>query len=180
MPWTTKRMRRLVKEEWFLRKAASWRQMLWSLLMAWVRIPYVDFGEKVEAKSNWYAIYRTAYPVGFSLVDPLVAERFKILENGKTVNEIWVGYEESPTLRDPILTLNRPDMHLFGWRSEDMMSWLITHKVIFRGFQRMKNTKCAQGQRDSRRIMARSKFYRRCFSLYSYYFRLARGYGPSH
>ena len=27
---------------------------------------------------------------------------------------------------------NRPDMHLMVWRSQDLMSWLITHKVYFR------------------------------------------------
>jgi 2-polyprenyl-6-methoxyphenol hydroxylase-like FAD-dependent oxidoreductase len=48
-------------------------------------------GKKTEAKSSGYAIYRTAYPVEHALVDPEVAERFKILENGKSVNEIWVG-----------------------------------------------------------------------------------------
>jgi 2-polyprenyl-6-methoxyphenol hydroxylase-like FAD-dependent oxidoreductase len=48
-------------------------------------------GKKIEARSSGYAIYRTAYPVDFALVDPQVAERFELLENGRSVNEIWVG-----------------------------------------------------------------------------------------
>jgi len=48
-------------------------------------------GKKVEAKSNGYAIFRTAYPVELALADKEVAERFKLLENGRSVNEIWAG-----------------------------------------------------------------------------------------
>lgn len=70
-------------------------------------------GKKVEAKSSGSSIYRTAFPVELAIADAEIAERFKILENGKSVNEIWVG----------------PDMHMMLWRSEDMTSWLITHKV---------------------------------------------------
>lgn len=70
-------------------------------------------GKKVVAKSSGFSIYRTAYPVEFALADEVVAGRFKMLENGRSVNEIWVG----------------PDMHMMLWRSEDMMSWLITHRV---------------------------------------------------
>ncbi|MCJ1405849.1 hypothetical protein MMC11_009079 [Xylographa trunciseda] len=69
-------------------------------------------GRKVAARSSGYAIFRTAYPVEYALADPQVAERFKLLDNGQSVNEIWMG----------------PDMHMFVWRSKDLMSWLITHK----------------------------------------------------
>lgn len=48
-------------------------------------------GRKIEARSSGYAIYRTAYPVELALADPQVAERFKMLDNGHSVNEIWVG-----------------------------------------------------------------------------------------
>jgi len=48
-------------------------------------------GQKVEVRSSGYAIYRTAYPVELALADSQVAERFKILENGHSVNEIWAG-----------------------------------------------------------------------------------------
>ena len=47
--------------------------------------------EKIEIKSSGNAIYSTAYPVKHALVDPEAGERFKILENGKIVNDIWVG-----------------------------------------------------------------------------------------
>lgn len=48
-------------------------------------------GQEVEAKSSGYAIYRAAYPVEHALADPLVAERFKMLEDGRSVFEMWFG-----------------------------------------------------------------------------------------
>ncbi len=46
---------------------------------------------EVEAKSSGYAIYRTAYPVEHALADPLVAESFQLLEDGRSVFEMWMG-----------------------------------------------------------------------------------------
>jgi hypothetical protein len=33
----------------------------------------------------------TAYPVELALADPQVGERYKLLDDGRSVNEIWVG-----------------------------------------------------------------------------------------
>lgn len=52
---------------------------------------YSLVGQKVAARSSGYSIYRTAYLVEYALVDSQVAERFKMLDNGKSVNEIWLG-----------------------------------------------------------------------------------------
>lgn len=48
-------------------------------------------GEQVDAKGSGYAIYRTAYPIELALADPQVAEHFKLLENGRSVFELWMG-----------------------------------------------------------------------------------------
>lgn len=48
-------------------------------------------GRKVQAESSGYAIFRTAYPVELALADPEVAERFALLENNRSVLEMWVG-----------------------------------------------------------------------------------------
>jgi 2-polyprenyl-6-methoxyphenol hydroxylase-like FAD-dependent oxidoreductase len=45
-------------------------------------------GRNVEARSSGYAIFRTAFPVERALVDSEVAQRFKMLENGRSVNEV--------------------------------------------------------------------------------------------
>lgn len=51
----------------------------------------LTMGEKVDAKGSGYAIYRTAYPVELAIADPHVAERFKLLEDGRSVVEMWMG-----------------------------------------------------------------------------------------
>jgi hypothetical protein len=63
-------------------------------------------GKKVEAKSSGYVIYRIAYPIKHALVDPEVAERFKMLENGRNVNEIWAGSVVFPLAGQDELTLS--------------------------------------------------------------------------
>lgn len=51
----------------------------------------LTMGENVDAKGSGYAIYRTAYPVELALADPQVAERFKLLEDGRSVVELCMG-----------------------------------------------------------------------------------------
>ena len=51
----------------------------------------LPMGEKVDAKGSGYAINRSAYPVELALADPHVAERFKLLEDGRSVLEICMG-----------------------------------------------------------------------------------------
>ena len=48
-------------------------------------------GHPVPARSSGGAIYRTAFPVEIAMVDPMVAERFKVQDNGRSVMELWLG-----------------------------------------------------------------------------------------
>ncbi|CAK4030915.1 FAD NAD(P)-binding domain-containing [Lecanosticta acicola] len=68
-------------------------------------------GHPVPAKSSGNGIFRVAYPVELALADPMIAERFRLYEDGRSSTELWVG----------------PGLQAFFWRSEDEMSWAITH-----------------------------------------------------
>ncbi|KAK6398138.1 hypothetical protein LTR65_003218 [Meristemomyces frigidus] len=68
-------------------------------------------GKPVPARSSGNAIFRVAFPVELALADPLVAERFKLLDDGQSVFELWAG----------------PGMHASFWRNQDQMFWSITH-----------------------------------------------------
>lgn len=46
----------------------------------------------MPAQSSGTAIFRAAYPVELAVQDPMVAERFKLVEDGRTVFELWTGY----------------------------------------------------------------------------------------
>lgn len=48
-------------------------------------------GEKVRARSSGYAVFRTAYDVKFGIADSDVDKRFRILDNGHPVSELWNG-----------------------------------------------------------------------------------------
>ena len=48
-------------------------------------------GHPVPARSSGDAIFRVAYPVELALADPMVADRFKLLEDGSSVAEMWIG-----------------------------------------------------------------------------------------
>jgi 2-polyprenyl-6-methoxyphenol hydroxylase-like FAD-dependent oxidoreductase len=47
-------------------------------------------GHPVPARSSGHAIFRVAYPVENALADPMIAERFPLLEDGRSVIEMWV------------------------------------------------------------------------------------------
>lgn len=49
-------------------------------------------GKPVPARSSGHAIFRVAYPVELALADPLVAERFKLDEEGNSVLNMFHGY----------------------------------------------------------------------------------------
>ncbi|KAJ6126698.1 hypothetical protein N7523_002310 [Penicillium sp. IBT 18751x] len=53
----------------------------------------VTMGEEVRARSTGFSIYRAAFPVELALADPVVAERFQVLDNGKFVAEMWMGFQ---------------------------------------------------------------------------------------
>jgi 2-polyprenyl-6-methoxyphenol hydroxylase-like FAD-dependent oxidoreductase len=48
-------------------------------------------GHPVPARSSGHAIFRVAYPIENALADPMIAERFPLLEDGRSVIEMWVG-----------------------------------------------------------------------------------------
>ena len=48
-------------------------------------------GRPVPARSSGNALFRVAYDVQEALADPMVAERFPLLEDGRSVMEMWVG-----------------------------------------------------------------------------------------
>ncbi|KAJ5808969.1 hypothetical protein N7474_010238 [Penicillium riverlandense] len=68
-------------------------------------------GHMVPARSTGFAIYRAAFPVELADADPMVRHRFKPLNDGTPVVEVWMGEGIRAT---------------FG-RSEDEMSWTINY-----------------------------------------------------
>ena len=48
-------------------------------------------GGPVPARSSGNAAFRVAYPVELALADPVIAERFKLKEDGRSVMEMWTG-----------------------------------------------------------------------------------------
>ncbi|KAJ5125332.1 hypothetical protein N7526_007509 [Penicillium atrosanguineum] len=71
----------------------------------------VTMGHEIRARPTGYSIYRAAFPVELALSDPVVAERFQVLENGKFVAEMWMG----------------DGVHAMFARSEDEMSWALNY-----------------------------------------------------
>jgi flavin-dependent dehydrogenase len=51
----------------------------------------VTIGRMVPARSTGFAIYRAAFPVELADADPMVRERFKPLDDGTPVAELWMG-----------------------------------------------------------------------------------------
>lgn len=52
----------------------------------------VTMGHEVQARSTGFSVYRAAFPVELALSDPVVAERFQILDNGISIVEMWMGF----------------------------------------------------------------------------------------
>ncbi|KAH8660809.1 hypothetical protein BGZ60DRAFT_492165 [Tricladium varicosporioides] len=69
-------------------------------------------GIPVPANSSGSAIWRVAFPARLVEDDPVITERFKFLDNGNSVMEMWTG----------------PDMMAVFWRNKDTMIWSLTHK----------------------------------------------------
>jgi hypothetical protein len=59
------------------------------------------------------AIFRASYPVEQAIADPAIAERFPLLEHGRSLIELWVGEGFVATF----------------WRSEDEMQVTLQHPV---------------------------------------------------
>ena len=49
-------------------------------------------GHPVPARSSGAAMFRAAFPIGYALADAEVAKRFKLLDDGRSVIEMWSGY----------------------------------------------------------------------------------------
>lgn len=68
--------------------ADGWHGKSWELIA----------GKPVPAQSSGTAIFRAAYPVELAIRDPLIAERFKLEDDGRTVFELWTGYVDGKIL----------------------------------------------------------------------------------
>jgi 2-polyprenyl-6-methoxyphenol hydroxylase-like FAD-dependent oxidoreductase len=51
----------------------------------------VTMGREVPARPTGFAIYRAALPVELAMVDPMVRDRFQLIEDGHSVAELWMG-----------------------------------------------------------------------------------------
>lgn len=67
-------------------------------------------GHPVPARGSGDAIYRVAYPVEIALADPMVAERFPLTDDDRSIIEMWMG----------------PDYTFSVWRNHDEMSWALS------------------------------------------------------
>jgi 2-polyprenyl-6-methoxyphenol hydroxylase-like FAD-dependent oxidoreductase len=70
-------------------------------------------GREVPVRSSGDAVFRVAYPVHLALADPLIAERFPLLENGRSNIELWQG----------------AGVQAAFWRNEHEMSWSLSRPV---------------------------------------------------
>ena len=48
-------------------------------------------GHDVPARSSGSSMFRVAYPVEYALADPVVADRFRLNEDGTSTAELWAG-----------------------------------------------------------------------------------------
>lgn len=49
-------------------------------------------GRPVPARSSGDATFPVAYPVDLALADPVIARRFPLRDDGRSVMELWVGW----------------------------------------------------------------------------------------
>ena len=68
---------------------------------------------RCEARSSGFAVYRTAFPTEVAHEDPLVAEKFPLLEDGNDDVRMYLG----------------PETHAISLISKDITTWSLTHKV---------------------------------------------------
>ena len=70
-------------------------------------------GSQSEARSSGFAVYRTAFPTEVAHREPVVAEKFPVLQNGNDDVRMYLG----------------PDAHAITLISRDITTWSLTHKV---------------------------------------------------
>ncbi|KAJ8610410.1 hypothetical protein MRB53_038572 [Persea americana] len=63
------------------------------------------------ARSSGRAIYRAAWPVELAISDPIIAERFPLLDDGRSCMELWVG----------------PNLQASFWRNQHHFMMTINH-----------------------------------------------------
>ncbi|KAK6008108.1 hypothetical protein QM012_000011 [Aureobasidium pullulans] len=68
-------------------------------------------GKEVPARSSGDALFRVAYPVELALADPKVAEHFQLLEDGRSIIQLWRG----------------AGVQAAFWRNQHEMSWSLSH-----------------------------------------------------
>lgn len=56
------------------------------------RSSVVTMGRELKARSSGRAMYRAAFPVEIALADPLVRDRFCLMDDGTPIVELWMGY----------------------------------------------------------------------------------------
>lgn len=73
----------------------------------------VTMGHEIRARSTGFSIYRAAFPVELAIADPMVRDRFQVLEDGTSVAEMWMG----------------EGVHVMFARNSDEMSFALNYPV---------------------------------------------------
>ncbi|RAK95030.1 FAD-dependent oxidoreductase [Aspergillus ibericus CBS 121593] len=71
----------------------------------------VTMGREIQARPSGEALYRTAFPVEIAMADPVVRERFPIVEGNEGPIELWTGEK----------------IRFIIARTADTMSWALSH-----------------------------------------------------
>ncbi|KAJ5679750.1 hypothetical protein N7462_007994 [Penicillium macrosclerotiorum] len=71
----------------------------------------LTMGDKAQTRPTGYSIYRAAFPAELATSDPLVQERFKVLEGGTPLVELWMA----------------EDMHVMFSLNRLEMTWSLTY-----------------------------------------------------
>lgn len=73
----------------------------------------VTMGREIRTRSTGFSIYRAAFPVELAIADPMVRDRFQVLEDGTSVAEMWMG----------------EGVHVMFARNGDQMSFALNYPV---------------------------------------------------
>lgn len=52
----------------------------------------ITLGRQVPARPTGFSIYRALLPIDQALVDPVIDEKFPLLENGMSSTQLWMGF----------------------------------------------------------------------------------------
>ncbi|PYI08494.1 FAD/NAD(P)-binding domain-containing protein [Aspergillus sclerotiicarbonarius CBS 121057] len=73
----------------------------------------VTMGRDIQARPSGEALYRTAFPVEIAMADPVVRERFPVVQGKEGPIELWAGEK----------------IRFVIGRTADTMSWTLSHKA---------------------------------------------------